>query len=74
VALRNDLKKPVAAPKLDALDRVIATRVRYPADYTGKDNKPRPIETYLKPRLQKFAAFDAESFRKSFLDLAGMPK
>jgi hypothetical protein len=73
LTLREDLNRAADPEKVEALDMVIATRVRSPEHYMDKDKmRPMPIESYLRPRMKKFATFDADSFSRAFLDVAGM--
>lgn len=72
LTLRADLKKPADGAKLEELKKVVAVRVRDPEHYSNKETKkPYPVESYLRPRLQKIAGHDAAAFRRAFLDLTG---
>ena len=69
VTVRSDSGNPIPKADLARLDNVIATRVRYPDDYSTPEDKPMPVADYLKARLMKFGAYDPEAFKKTFAPL-----
>ncbi len=74
LTLRGDLNKPVSPEKLTELEKVLATRVRLPEDYSDAEKKPKPVAAYLGARLRRFAAYDADAFEKAFRAAAGSEK
>ena len=66
VTVRSDSKNPIPKDELAELNKVIATRVRYPDDYSTDKDKPKPVADYLEARLKKFGAYDPETLRKAF--------
>ena len=67
LTLRNGNNQPLTESEQQALIAVIPTAVRHPDHYsdpTKTPSRPKPIESYLKERLQQFGAFDGEKFLK----------
>jgi hypothetical protein len=67
LTLRSEGKQPLSDAQQQAFNAVIPTTVRHPDHYSDRTKtppRPKPIETYLKERLLKFAAFDDKKLRE----------